>query len=223
MNWSAKESSGSPPRSVSNLMKRAEGERRMVSVRAWLAVGETRDGSGEAALLVAGRAGDPAALEQLLALHQRALHRLCLGVLGHPEEAEDAVQETFLRALRSLSGFRGEAAFRTWLFRIALNLCLRWKASRPATEPWDEAELSTPLAASPEAIALRHLRMREALARLMPRQRAVLLLKEREGWSVAEIGQAMGWKPSRVEYELHRARRALIEWRRREAGEGDER
>src|SRR5436190_17422656 len=110
----------------------------MVSVRAWLAVREIEDGTMEAALLVAGRAGDPAALEQLLALHQRALYGVCHGILGHPEEAEDAVQETFLKALRSLSGFRGEAAFRTWLFRIAINLCLRWKASRPATEPWEE-------------------------------------------------------------------------------------
>jgi RNA polymerase sigma factor (sigma-70 family) len=78
-----------------------------------------------------------------------------------------------------------------------------------------------PGSASPEAVALRHLRIREALARLMPRQRVVLLLKEREGWSVAEIGQAMGWRPSRVEYELQKARRTLIEWRR-ETGEGEE-
>jgi RNA polymerase sigma-70 factor (ECF subfamily) len=187
-------------------------------------VGEIEDGTVEAALLAAGRAGDPAALEKLLSRHQQALYRLCCGVLGHPEEAEDAVQETFLRALRALPAFRGDAAFRTWLFRIALNLCLRWKASRPANESWSEENgllLSIPDAApSPEAIALRHLRVREALSRLLPRQRAVLLLKEREGWSVAEIGRALAWTPNRVEYELNKARRALIEWRR-ESGEGD--
>src|SRR4051794_8157187 len=76
----------------------------------------------ERVLLQAGRAGECAALEQLLALHQRALFALCYGMLGHADDAEDAVQETFLRALRSLSGFRGESAFRTWLFRIAVNL-----------------------------------------------------------------------------------------------------
>jgi RNA polymerase sigma-70 factor (ECF subfamily) len=196
----------------------------MVSVRAWLAVGEIEDGAVEAGLLAAGRAGDPAALEQLLSRHQQALYRLCCGVLGRPEEAEDAVQETFLRALRALPGFRGDASFRTWLFRIALNLCLRWKASSPAHESWDEdahPHPSTDAVPSPEATALRHLRVREALGRLQPRQRAVLLLKEREGWSVAEIGRSLDWKPNRVEYELHKARRALIEWRR-EAEEGDE-
>jgi RNA polymerase sigma-70 factor, ECF subfamily len=193
----------------------------MVSIRQWLAVGEIGGGAGrEAGLLHAGRAGDAAALEELLALHQPALHAFCCSLLGHAQEAEDAVQQTFLRALHALPGFRGEAAFRTWLFRIALNLCLRWKSSRPATEPWDEAySLSLSPTPSAEAVALRHLLVQEALSRLQPRQRAVLLLKEREGWSMAEIGQALGWKPNRVEYELQKARRTLIAWRR-EADEG---
>jgi hypothetical protein len=89
--------------------------------------GET---AAEAALLREGLAGDRAALEQLLALHKRSLYALCLGILSHPEDAEDAVQETFLRALRALPGFRGEASFRTWLGRIALHLSFCWKASR---------------------------------------------------------------------------------------------
>jgi RNA polymerase sigma-70 factor (ECF subfamily) len=204
-------------------MEQHEARWRMVSVRQWLAVGEIDDGTVETALLRAGRAGDPVALERLLALHQAPLYRLCHGVLGHADEAEDAVQETFLRALRALPGFRGDAAFRTWLFRIALHLCLRWKSSRPPTEPWDVDYPPTPQSApSPETVALRHLRMQEALGRLMPRQRAVLLLKEREGWSLSEIGRTMGWKPNRVEYELQKARRALVEWRRLET-EGDER
>jgi RNA polymerase sigma-70 factor, ECF subfamily len=191
----------------------------MVTLRQWAGVAEIDGEAGrEAALLRAGRAGDPAALEELLALHQPALHALCCGLLGHAQEAEDAVQETFLRALHALPGFRGEAAFRTWLFRIALNLCLRWKSSRPATEPWDEACSLTPTP-SAETVALRHLRVQEALSRLQPRQRAVLLLKEREGWSMVEIGQALGWKPNRVEYELQKARRVLVAWRR-EADEG---
>lgn len=184
--------------------------------------------SVEAALLRAGRAGDRAALEQLLALHQRALYSLCYGILGHAEDAEDAVQETFLRALDALSRFRGEAAFRTWLFRIALNLCLGWKSRRrqaPTSldaQPWpsDEA-LATPGTESPEAIALRHLRLREALSGLLPRQRAILLLKEREGWSVPEIASGLRWSVNRVEYELFKARRALVEWRRRDTGEGE--
>jgi RNA polymerase sigma-70 factor (ECF subfamily) len=184
--------------------------------------GEIEGPAAEAALLRAGQAGDPAALERLLAHHKRSVYALCLGILSHPEDAEDAVQETFLRALRALAGFRGEASFRTWLCRIALNLCLRWKASRHAAAPWDEARSpATPADVSPEAIALRHLRLTEALRSLQPRHRAILLLKEREGWSVAEIAAALRCNEKRVENELSKARRALVEWRRRDAGEGD--
>jgi RNA polymerase sigma-70 factor, ECF subfamily len=88
--------------------------------RAVPAGGEKLDQAAEAALLRAGRAGDEDALAQLLARHKRPLCALCHGILAHPDDVEDAVQETFLRALRALPGFRGDAAFRTWLFRIAV-------------------------------------------------------------------------------------------------------
>jgi RNA polymerase sigma-70 factor (ECF subfamily) len=185
---------------------------------------ETQQGvSGEQQLVRAGQAGDRAALDQLLALHERPLFTFCYGVLHHAQDAEDAVQETFFRALRALPGFRADATFRTWLFRIGLNVCLQWKASHRPTEPWDEAHLGdAPEPASPETIVLHHLQIREALSALLPRQRAVLLLRVREGWSVHQIAQALGCSDRRVEYELTKARRALLEWRRREA-EGDQR
>src|SRR5712692_9210007 len=206
----------------------------MVSIQSWARRGagsydvvsadEGEASREERALIAAGRAGDRAALDQLLALHERPLFALCYGVLEHAEDAEDAVQETFLRALRALPGFRGDAAFRTWLFRIGINVCLKRKADQPSTAPWEEEPAgASPPAASPETIALRQLRLMEALGALLPRQRAVLLLKEREGWSLAEIAAAMGWKERQVRYELSKARQALVEWRRRDAGEGDER
>jgi RNA polymerase sigma-70 factor (ECF subfamily) len=65
----------------------------------------------EGLLLRAGRGGDREALDRLLAMHERALFALCRGIVGQVEEAEDAVQETFLRALRALPGFRGRRAF----------------------------------------------------------------------------------------------------------------
>jgi RNA polymerase sigma-70 factor (ECF subfamily) len=173
--------------------------------------------AAETALLRALRAGDLTALDRLLVLHERGLFALCYGLLGHAQDAEDAVQETFLRALRALPGYRGEATFRTWLFRIALHLCLRWKRSRLPTEPWDEARPPVaPESASPEAIAVRRLQIEEVLAHLLPRYRIVLILKEREGWSIAEIAAGLGWSERRVEHELSRARRALAEWRRGE-------
>src|SRR5215212_651076 len=95
--------------------------------------GEECSGGGsvpsDAALVRAGQAGVTSALEQLVSMHQRSLYAVCRGVLGSAEDAEDAVQETFLRAFRSLESFRGNAAFRTWLFRIALNVCHQWNSS----------------------------------------------------------------------------------------------
>src|SRR5207248_2287406 len=110
---------------------------RMVGIGKGLAVGGRDDlPAVEVELLRAGKAGDPVALERLLALHEPSLLSLCYGILGHVDDAEDATRETFLRALRGLSGFRGDASFRTWLFRIAVHICLKWKAERPLTEPW---------------------------------------------------------------------------------------
>ena len=197
----------------------------MVSVEERPGVSETEAGPArDAALVRAGLAGDLTALEQLFRPYERSLVALCHGILGSAEDAEDAAQETFLRALRALPGFRGDAAFRTWLFRIAVNVCLRSKAARHPTEPWDEERTGLlPDSASPEAIALRRLRVLEALHALPRRHRALLLLKVLEGWSVAEIGQALGWSPIRVQNELSRARRTLLEWRQREANEGEER
>jgi RNA polymerase sigma-70 factor (ECF subfamily) len=196
------------------------------------AIGDTRIEYGspaEAALLQAALSGDRAALGRLLGLYKQPLYALCRGVLGHAEDADDAVGETFLRALRALPGFRGDAAVRTWLFRIAVNVCLEWKRARRPTEPWDEAHPATAAwrdhasLPSPEVAALRRLRVIEALHTLPPRHRAILLLKELEGWSVAEIGAALRWNENRVRNELSKARRALAEWRRREENEGDER
>jgi RNA polymerase sigma-70 factor, ECF subfamily len=185
--------------------------------------------AAEAALLRAGQAGDRAALERLVTLHKRPLYTLCRGILANADDAEDAAQETFLRALRALPRFRGDATFRTWLFRIAVNVCLQWKAAarREADsrsgEPWDEGIAPpAPDSASPERIALRHLQVMEALRSLLPRHRAILLLRELEGWSVPEIAAALHWNEKRVRNELYKARRALAEWRRGVA-EGDER
>jgi RNA polymerase sigma-70 factor (ECF subfamily) len=197
-----------------------------VDVQQWsLAVnGSDERPIAEAALLRAAQAGDRAALEQFVALHERPVRVLCHGILGHVEDAEDAAQETFLRALRALPRFQhGQATLRTWLFRIAVNVCLNWKRSRRPMEPWDEEHSQPGLeSASPEAIALCRLQVTEALGRLSPRHRAVLLLKVVEGWSLAEIGAAMGWNRVRVKNELASARRTLAQWQEQNRDRGAE-
>src|SRR6185295_16956635 len=121
------------------------------------------------------------ALERLLRLHEEPLYALCLGILAHPEDAEDAVQETFLRVLRTVAGFRGGSSVRTWMTRIAVNVCLdRKRARRPTASLEEEALGSTFTAASPEAQVLQAAQIAEALATLPPRQRSMLLLKEIE-------------------------------------------
>jgi RNA polymerase sigma-70 factor (ECF subfamily) len=187
------------------------------------AVGKGEDRpAADAVLLRAGQAGDLAALERLLAPHERALLALCRGILGHAEDAEDAAQETFLRALRALPRFQpGRATFRTWLFRIAVNVCLNWKRDRHPTLAWEEELCPGAEAHSPETLALYRLQVAEALGTLPRRHRAVFLLKVGEGWSVAEIGATFGWNAKRVENELYRARRALAEWQARIAEEDE--
>jgi RNA polymerase sigma-70 factor (ECF subfamily) len=195
----------------------------MVTLEGSSALREARSGStSDMELVRAGAAGDRAALEQLFRPHERALVGLCFGILGSAEDAEDAAQETFLRALRSLSRFRGDAAFRSWLYRIGINLCLEWKRTRRPTERWEEqAEKLGPGAPSPEHAVLTQLRLREALSSLPPQRRAVLLLKEWEGCSLTEIAAVMGWSETRVKNELYKARRGLAEWQQQEAAEGE--
>jgi RNA polymerase sigma-70 factor, ECF subfamily len=194
----------------------------MLSLGERAGVREIEAGSArDAALVRAGLSGDLEALDRLFRPYERSLVVLCHGVLGSAEDAEDAAQETFLRALRALPGFRGDAAFRSWLFRIAINLCLEWKRSRRPTEPLgEEGERVVSDAPSPEAIVLTRLRLMEALDSLPPHRRAILLLKEWEGCSLPEIAAVMGWNETRVKNELYKARRALVEWQEQEAVEG---
>src|SRR5688572_29659347 len=177
---------------------------------------------GDGDLLRAGRAGDHAALEALLARHQRPLYAFCRGVLRHREDAEDAVQETFLRALRGLQGLRSDASVRAWLTRIALNVCLEWKRSRNRGDAQlPDGEDHWAGESSPEGEALVHLYVTEALSVLHPRQRAVLLLKVLEEWTAAEIAAAMRCTQWQVYHEIRSAHHALAEWRRRSAKAGE--
>ena len=165
-------------------------------------------------LLLASRSGDRQAVARLLAPHQRGLLTLCRGTLADLDEADDAVQETFYRAIRGLPRFQGGCALRTWLFRIALNVCLEWKRSRRKAEPLDMAA-GLPNVPAPEAEVVARTLILEALAGLPKQRRALLVVREAEGWTIPEIAEAFGWSGKKVENELYKARRALAEWRKR--------
>src|SRR5438105_6052445 len=83
----------------------------------------------EASRVAQSQNGDHAAFESLIRDYQRMIHSLCYRMTGSMAEAEDLAQETFIRAYRELRGFRAEARFSSWLYRIAMNLCLNWRKS----------------------------------------------------------------------------------------------
>jgi RNA polymerase sigma-70 factor (ECF subfamily) len=170
----------------------------------------------------------PAELELQLEQHRRELTGYCYRMLGSPFEAEDAVQETMLRAWRAHDRFEGRAALRSWLYRIATNVCLDLVAARerrarpmdlgPAGEPIVE-NLHTPdvpwLQPMPdpadEAVEKETIRLAfvGALQHLPPKQRAVLILCEVLRWQASEVAELLETSVASVNSALQRARATL--------------
>ena len=173
----------------------------------------------------------PAALEEGFEEHRRELLAHCYRMLASPFDAEDAVQETFIRAWRGWDGFEGRAALRSWLYSIATNVCLDLLSGRerrarpmdlgPSREPV-ESNLSTlpeitwvePIPDPAEAAVQRdtiRLAFVAALQRLPPRQRAVLILCEVLRWQASEVAELLETSVASVNSALQRARATLDE------------
>jgi RNA polymerase sigma-70 factor (ECF subfamily) len=188
--------------------------------------------------------GSPAAVTPPfgeLEQHRRELTGYCYRMLGSPFEAEDAVQDTLLRAWRSLDRFEGRAALRSWLYRIATNVCLdmlngRERRARPVDLGPARAPVIENLDALPEVTWIEpvpdglvapegdpasvaasretiRLAFVAALQHLPPRQRATLLLCEVLGWKAAEVAELLDTSLASVNSALQRAR-ATLETRR---------
>jgi RNA polymerase sigma-70 factor (ECF subfamily) len=173
------------------------------------------------ALVARCRAGDLAAFEPLVERYRERVWRLAYGYVRDREEAWDVAQEAFIRAWQALPSFRGQSAFYTWLFRIAVNVAtdrVRQRAARgrafgtdpvPAEE-WERA-MPDP-AAGPEDAAERseeRRRLERALGALPAHHRAIIMLSDLEGLSYREIAEVLDIPMGTVMSRLHNARKRL--------------
>lgn len=169
-------------------------------------VGEDR------ALVEALRAGDPRAPRLLMERFERVVFALCLRMMGHRHDAEDVMQETFLRALRGVSGFDGQRPLRPWLLGIAANRCrtaLGRRSRRPfLAESIEDRPDPRPGLTDPDDLASE---LERALARIRPEYRAVFVLFHEQGLPYEEIAQAVDRPVGTVKTWLHRARREMAE------------
>ena len=169
--------------------------------------------------------GDADSFNQLVLRWERPIYALAYRQLGREEDARDVCQETFLRAFRAIGGFRGQAKFSSWLYRIALNLCRDWARRQRRTPvvqmPDDtdaiEAAMAREPVESPEDIVGRHDLTRlveKAMAKLPEEQRTAIIMKEYHGLTFQEIADLVGCPLSTVKTRLYQGLAVL----RRELG-----
>jgi RNA polymerase sigma-70 factor (ECF subfamily) len=158
--------------------------------------------------------GDLDSFNQLVLRWERPIYALAYRVIGREEEARDVAQETFLRAFRALKGFKGQAKFSSWLYRITLNLCRDWmrrERRTPVAQAPDGVDIielageSTP-SESIEDLVSRH-QLGRAVARAMSQlpeeQRTAIILKEYHGLTFQEIADLIGCPLSTVKTRLY--------------------
>jgi len=167
----------------------------------------------------AARAGDPAALDRLLAGQAARIYRFGMRMCGDPEEAKDVMQDTLLAAARGIAGFRGDASFPTWLFTIARSFCSKRRkkaaiAQSLASEAAPAADAVLDPARSPDEIVegkeIEDV-LERAIAALDPKYREVLVLRDVEGFTAPEVAEVLGIGVDAVKSRLHRARLSVRE------------
>jgi len=180
-------------------------------------------GAAEAELVARARARDEPAIRAIMQANNRRLYRLARGILRNDSEAEDVVQETYVRAFTQLDQFRGESSLSTWLSRIAINVSLgRLRRQRPVVE-WTslppgalEAQIiqfpqSAPSEDPEKSMAQRQIRhvVEHAIDELPENFRIVFITRVIEGMTIEETADILGLRPETVKTRLHRARTML--------------
>jgi RNA polymerase sigma-70 factor (ECF subfamily) len=172
--------------------------------------------------------GDPDSFNELVLRWERPIYALAYRVIGREQDARDVCQETFLRAFRALNGFRGQAKFSSWLYRITLNLCRDWMRRErrspvvPVPEGVDVADLAAehePSESLEDLVARRVLArsVERAMALLPEEQRTAIILKEYHGLTFREIAEVVGCPLSTVKTRLYQGLSVLRRELAREA------
>lgn len=175
---------------------------------------------GDTELVAAARQGDLASFEALVALHQARVFRVARRYARSEVDAQDIVQEAFIKAFRNLPNFRGEAPFEHWLMRLTVRCCydylrsvqrkreMVWTDLGEEAAEWLDQFVAAPERADDQADAAREL-IGQVLARLSAASRLVITLLEIEEHSVKEISQLTGWSVPLVKVRAFRARREM--------------
>jgi RNA polymerase sigma-70 factor (ECF subfamily) len=170
--------------------------------------------------------GDERAFEALIRPYADVTYRLCLRMMGNEEDAADMAQEAMVRAWRSLSSYKGQSRFSTWLYRVTSNVCLdelRRRKNGPSESIQEMMESGfepvDPQETPEKALDRRELRqeLQRAIARLSEEQRAALVLRDVQGLPYEEIAQILDLNLNTVKSRISRARAALRQMLREDA------
>jgi RNA polymerase sigma-70 factor (ECF subfamily) len=165
----------------------------------------------DAALIARVRAGDSSAFDPLVQMYMRHAFQMAYRVVGHREDAEDLVQESFLAAYQYLDSFDITRPFAPWLTRIVMNrgANLRRARARRQMEPETDAVSTAPSALEESTRTEMREVLTQAMATLSERQRLIVTLFDVDGLTSTEIGEQLQLAPGTVRWHLHEARRTL--------------
>ena len=172
----------------------------------------------EAKLIRRASEGDAASFNSLMGMHERRMYAVALRMCGNPEDAQDCLQEAMLRIYRSISGFKAQSSFSTWVYRITMNTCLdelRKRKNRPSASldglldaGWSPADD----APSPERNAMRR-EVRQALVQMMNElpedMRAAVVLRDVQGYAYDEIARMLDTNVGTIKSRISRGRERL--------------
>ena len=171
----------------------------------------------DAAAVALAQNGDEEAFRLLVERHSRSVYRLAYRMTGRPQDAEDVVQDTFIRAFRQLGRFEARSNFATWLYRIGFNCAIDYMRARPHRESNEEPATLDAMGGAGSGPTAHDLvyageinsRVQTALEDLSPKERAAFIMRHYHGCSIDEMGEALDMKTNATKHSIFRAVRKM--------------